>query len=125
MKATVCLFAALVSASSFAVEIHALPRSEFADTEVSTNFAFSVGGGSSRRLAFSLELQGAGAESARRIPTRSHRDQGSRPLLIGNSEDAYTQTFKILPSGESSVEKFGYRLTRSRWSFSGEVIKIQ
>ena len=54
-----------------------------------------------------------------------YRGQGSRPLLIGNREDAYTQTFKILPSGESSVEKFGYRLTRSRWSFSGEVIKIQ
>ena len=54
-----------------------------------------------------------------------YRGQGSRPLLIGNREDAYTQTFEILPSGESSVEKFGYRLTRSRWSFSGEVIKIQ
>ena len=51
--------------------------------------------------------------------------QGSRPLLIGNREDAYTQTFKILPSGESSVEKFRYRLTRSRWSFSGEVINVQ
>jgi hypothetical protein len=57
MKASVCLFAALVSASSFAVEIPALPQSEFADMEVSTNFAFSVGGGSNRRLAFSLELQ--------------------------------------------------------------------
>jgi len=54
-----------------------------------------------------------------------YRGQGSRPLLIGNREDVYTQTFKILPSGESSVEKFGYRLTRSRWSFSGEVIKVQ
>ena len=57
MKASVSLFAALVSASSFAVEIPALPQSEFADMEVSTNFAFSVGGGSNRRLAFSLELQ--------------------------------------------------------------------
>ena len=54
-----------------------------------------------------------------------YKGQGSRPLLIGDSEDAYTQTFAILPSGESSVEKFGYRLTRSRWRFSGEVIKIQ
>ena len=52
-------------------------------------------------------------------------DDKSRPLLIGDSEDAYTQIFMIAPSGESSVQKFGYRLTRSRWSFSGEVIKIQ
>lgn len=57
MKASVCLFAVLVSASSFAVEIPALSQSEFADTEVSTNFVFAVGGGSNRRLAFSLELQ--------------------------------------------------------------------
>ena len=41
---------------SFAVEIPALPLSEFADTEVSTNFAFTVGEGSNRRLVFSLEL---------------------------------------------------------------------
>ena len=54
-----------------------------------------------------------------------YKGQGSRPLLIGNSEAAYTQTFTISPSGESSVQKFGYRLSRSRWSFSGEVIKIQ
>ena len=48
MKASVSLFAALVSASSFAVEIPALPQSGFADTEVSTNFVFAVGGGSNR-----------------------------------------------------------------------------
>ncbi|MBQ3340860.1 MAG: hypothetical protein IJG84_03110 [Kiritimatiellae bacterium] len=52
-------------------------------------------------------------------------NHGSRPLRIGNREDVYTQKFTISPSGESSVEKFGYRLSRSRWSFSGEVIKIQ
>ena len=48
MKTSVCLFAVLVSASSFAVELHALPQSGFADTEVSTNFVFAVGGGSNR-----------------------------------------------------------------------------
>ena len=57
MKTMVYLFAVLVSASSFAVEVPALPPSEFADTEVSTNFAFAVGEGSNRRLVFSLELQ--------------------------------------------------------------------
>ena len=37
--------------------VSALPPSEFADTEVSTNFMFSVGGEGGRRLVFSLELQ--------------------------------------------------------------------
>ena len=41
------------------VQFHNSPlsQSEFADTEVSTNFTFEVGGGSNRRLVFSLELQ--------------------------------------------------------------------
>jgi len=41
----------------FGIEVPALPQSEFADTEVSTNFVFAVGEGSNRRLVFSLELQ--------------------------------------------------------------------
>jgi hypothetical protein len=39
------------------MEIPALPMSEFADTEVSTNFTFAVGGGGGCRLVFSLELE--------------------------------------------------------------------
>ena len=45
MKTWVCLLAVLVSSSSFAVELPALPPSEYADTEVSTNFVFAVGEG--------------------------------------------------------------------------------
>ena len=56
MKTAVCLLAVLVSACSFAVEVPALPPSEFADTEVSTNFTFAVGEGSNRRLVFTVEL---------------------------------------------------------------------
>ena len=44
-------------AVAFAVEVGSLPTSEYADTEVSTNFTFSVGEGGGRRLVFSLELQ--------------------------------------------------------------------
>ena len=44
MTASISLFAVLLSASSFAVEVSALPQSEFADTEVSTNFMFAVDG---------------------------------------------------------------------------------
>jgi len=46
VKALVCLFAVLVAACSFAVEVTALPTSEYADAEISTNFVFAVGEGS-------------------------------------------------------------------------------
>ena len=38
------------------IGVPVLPPSEFADTEVSTNFTFAVGEGGNRRLVFSLEL---------------------------------------------------------------------
>ena len=54
-----------------------------------------------------------------------HGNPQSRPLLIGNREDAYTQEFSISENGTSYVEKFGHRLTRSRWSIQGEVTSTQ
>ena len=53
-----------------------------------------------------------------------YRDANSRPLLIGGRTDAYTQTFSIDSSGTTTLEKFGWRMTRSRWSFSGTVEKV-
>jgi hypothetical protein len=55
----------------------------------------------------------------------SHLNSNSRPLLIGNREDFYIQVFTISEHGTSSVEKFGHRLTRSRWSIWGELTNIQ
>ena len=52
-------------------------------------------------------------------------DRSSRPLLIGGTPESYLQIFAIDAEGTASVEKFGYRLERSRWSFTGEVIKCQ
>ena len=60
MKLSVVLIANIavfVAASSFAVEVGALPGAEFADTEVSTNVVLSVGAARNRRLVFSVELQ--------------------------------------------------------------------
>ena len=54
-----------------------------------------------------------------------HGKRQSRPLYIGNSEEAYTQVFSISENGTSYVEKFGHRLTRSRWSIFGEVTNTQ
>ena len=58
MKPVVAICMALLYACTvFGIELPALPQSEFADTEVSTNFTFAVGEGSNRRLVFSLELE--------------------------------------------------------------------
>ena len=57
MKVSLLLSYVVMAASSFGMEISALPPSGYADTEVSTNFMFSVGEGGGRRLVFSLELQ--------------------------------------------------------------------
>ena len=54
-----------------------------------------------------------------------YRDANSRPLLIGGRTDAYTQTFSIDSSGTTILEKFGWRMTRSRWSFSGTVERVE
>ena len=54
-----------------------------------------------------------------------YMDTSSRPLLVGGRTDAYTQTFSIDSSGTTTLEKFGWRMTRSRWSFSGTVEKIE
>ena len=52
-------------------------------------------------------------------------DASSRPLLIGGRTDAYTQTFRIYADGTMSVEKFGWRLIRTRWSIWGTVERIE
>ena len=57
MKATLFIAQALLASVVFGIDVPALPPSEYADTEVSTNFAFAVGEGGGRRLVFTLELE--------------------------------------------------------------------
>ena len=57
MKVMFCLSVIFMAASSFGIEIPALPTSEYADTEVAANSVFAVGEGGGCRLVFSLELQ--------------------------------------------------------------------
>ena len=47
------------------------------------------------------------------------------PGSIGGSEDAYHQVFEIDADGTASVQKFGYRLERGRWNFTGTIIHIE
>ena len=46
-----------VSAAAAGVAVGPIPAPDYADTEVSTNFAFSVGEGQSRGIVFTVELQ--------------------------------------------------------------------
>ena len=57
MKATLFIAQALLASVVFGIDVPALPPSEYADTEVSTNCAFAVGEGGGRRLVFTLELE--------------------------------------------------------------------
>ena len=45
------------AAAAAAVAVGPLPAPDYADTEVSTNFAFSVGEGQNRGIVFTVELQ--------------------------------------------------------------------
>ena len=56
-RVALTVFAVLVSACAFAVEIAALPCAAFPDTGVSTNFPIVVGAVANRKLVFTLELQ--------------------------------------------------------------------
>ena len=53
MKLILFAFSAILAPVGFGIDVPALPSSEFADTEASTNFVFAVGEGGGRRLVFS------------------------------------------------------------------------
>ena len=58
MKSFVFLLPLLVPlAVSAGISVGPLPAPDYADTEVSTNFAFSVGEGQNRGIVFAIELQ--------------------------------------------------------------------
>ena len=58
MKRLVLLLPLLVPlAVSAGISVGPLPAPDYADTEVSTNFAFSVGEGQNRGIVFAIELQ--------------------------------------------------------------------
>ena len=57
MKTTLLIVLTLAAFVGFGVEIPTLPVSEYADTEVSTNFVVAAGDGGRQRIVFSLELE--------------------------------------------------------------------
>ena len=59
MRNLICLLPLFAWTAAAGVAIGPLPAPDYADTEVSTNFVFSVGEGQNRSLIFTVELQGA------------------------------------------------------------------
>ena len=59
MKAILCVILPLIvpAAAAAGVAVGPLPAPDYADTEVSTNFAFSVGEGQRLGIVFTVELQ--------------------------------------------------------------------
>lgn len=56
MKMRLFIVLVMFVSVGFGMEIPALPMSEYADGEVSTNFTFAIADGGGCRLVFSLEL---------------------------------------------------------------------
>ena len=86
MKSSLFVVLALLESIGFAVDVPSLPQSDFADTEVSTNFTFAVGGGSNRRLVFSLELAASQTNNVEVAIGRDADDDG----LLSLDEAALT-----------------------------------
>ena len=57
MKFVTCVLLLFVSIAAAGIAVGPLPVPDYADTEVSTNFAFSVGEGQNRGIVFAIELQ--------------------------------------------------------------------
>ena len=57
MKFVTCVLLLFVSIAAAGIAVGPLPVPDYADTEVSTNFAFSVGEGQNRGIVFTVELQ--------------------------------------------------------------------
>ena len=84
--------------------IAAQPPPEYADTEVSTNFAFAVGSGGGRRLVFSLELEATPSKKLRmengkcRIENRERGRGNRKQRTWRGKEPIRNSTFYILNS---------------------------
>ena len=123
------LFVAISSMALALPPVHpALPSVAHIDTETVTNLPFTAAGTlvwkapiGWKRLLF--ENDPASMTSV--CDHERFHDASSRPLLIGGRTDAYTQTFRIYADGTMSVEKFGWRLIRTRWSIWGTVERIE
>ena len=77
------LFLQVVDAAGVAVG--PLPAPEFADTEVSTNFVFSIGEGQNRSLIFTIELQQATPSNNVEVAIGVDADEDGN-LSLGESE---------------------------------------
>ena len=135
MKASIYLLAVLVAASSFAVEVPALPGEEFADTEVSTNVALAVGAARNRRLVFSVELQASPSNNVE-VAVGCDADADGRlslaesALVVGYDcgewfvRSAAKDSAEIVPVSDAGNFRRVYELRSRRVAPSWNLVKV-
>lgn len=102
MKLLICVFTVTAALCSFCVEVSSLPTSEYADSEVSTNFVFASGSGGGRRLVFALELEATPSKKLRmengkcRIENRERGRGNRKQRTWRGKEPIRNSTFYIL-----------------------------
>ena len=117
------------------VAVGPLPVSDYADTEVSTNFAFSVGDGQSRGIVFTVELQASPSNNVE-VATGVDADKDGRlsvdesELCVGYdcgtwfvrsaSDDAITTT----DAADSGVFRRTYRVRARRVNPLWNLVKV-
>ena len=135
MKASICLFAVFVSLSSFAVEVGALPGAEFADTEVSTNVALSVGAAGNRRLVFSVELQASPSNNVEvavgcDADADGHLSLAESTLVVGYDcgewfvRSAAKDSAEVVPVSDAGNFRRVYELRSRRVDPSWNLVKV-
>ena len=86
MRNLICFLPLFAWTSAAAgVAVGPLPAPEFADTEVSTNFVFSIGEGQNRSLIFTIELQQATPSNNVEVAIGVDADEDGN-LSLGESE---------------------------------------
>ena len=135
MKTSLCLLVVLVSACSFAVEVGALPRAEFADTEVSTNVALAVGAAGNRSLVFWVELQASPSNNVE-VAVGCDADADGRlslaesALVVGYDcgewfvRSAAKDDAEVIPVSDAGTFRRVYKLRARRVDPSWNLVKV-
>ena len=135
MKMSLCLSVVLAVLFASAVDVPALPGAEFADTEVSTNVAFSVGAARNRRLVFSVELQASPSNNVE-VAVGCDADADGRlsleesALVVGYDcgewfvRSAAKNDAEVVPVSDAGYFRHVYELRSRRVDPSWNLVKV-
>ena len=135
MKFVTCVLLLFVSIAAAGIAVGPLPVPDYADTEVSTNFAFSVGEGQSRGIVFTVELQASPSNNVEvaigvDADEDGHLSVDESELCVGydcgtwfvrsSSDDAVTTT----DAADSGVFRRTYRVRARRVNPLWNLVKV-